>query len=291
MWRVLVVVLAGCGRIGFDPFGPPDGIAADIAPAPFDQPFGPPQLIAEIATADEDDDPSLTGDMLELYFASRPGGGADTIFVSTRSSVTEPWSPPQTIPALNMGGTVNNPKVTADGLAIYFSSSRTPNMGGTDLWRSTRPDRLSAWSTPAPVSDLASAVNDYEPYALSGELVLYFTMDPANNPATYRSSRASTAQTWSAPIAVPGVDQPGYDGSPWVTADELGIMFHSGRSGTTTLYRAVRSSAAATFGTPVALSELDMAGNEEDAWLSPDGHTLYFSADPTGQADIYMATR
>jgi hypothetical protein len=96
---------------------------------------------------------------------------------------------------------------------------------------------------------------------------------------------------FAAPIVVAGIEQTGYEGGCFVTADELGIMFHSDRGANRDIYRATRANATDPFSPAVALTELELGMKEEDAWLSPDGHTLVFSANPTGQYDQYKATR
>src|SRR5215475_4644918 len=53
-----------------------------------------------------------------------------------------------------------------------------------------------------------------------------------------------------------------------------------------------RCSPTAAFGHPVALMSLNTANNEEQAKLSPDELTVYFSRDDgSGNYDIYQATR
>ncbi len=37
------------------------------------------------------------------------------------------------------------------------------------------------------------------------------------------------------------------------------------------------------------LDDLNTAGDERDPWLSPDGHTLYFTSDRSGVLQIYTA--
>lgn len=70
MLRMLAVVVAlctACGRLGFDPTrgDAMDGASPDGAP---DIPLGAPTLVSEFATAVPDDDPTVTDDLLEIYF-------------------------------------------------------------------------------------------------------------------------------------------------------------------------------------------------------------------------------
>jgi hypothetical protein len=257
-----------------------------IGNAQVDAPFGPPQLVAELATATDEDDPTLTDDMLELYYDDATLG----LMRSTRASVTEPWSAPSPVAELNAGGNVNNAKVTGDGLGIYFASSRAPAMG-FDFFVATRPNRTSTFTVPQLIVSLQGPMNEIEPDPVSGGLVLYFDRE---NVGLLRAERASTTtDTFANLQSQTTIDSTAYDGGLFVTANELVVYFHSDRvtAAERAIYRSVRANASDPFGMPVKLAELDMPGKEEDAWLSPDGHTLIFSSNTSGQYDIYMATR
>src|SRR5688500_2363993 len=66
-----VLALIGCGRFGFG-FGDDDEVSDAAVDAP--TPFTMVAPIAELNTIYNEDDPSLTGDLLEMYFDSdRPG--------------------------------------------------------------------------------------------------------------------------------------------------------------------------------------------------------------------------
>ena len=41
----------------------------------------------------------------------------------------------------------------------------------------------------------------------------------------------------------------------------------------------------------VRITELATSSDERDAWLSPDGHRLYFSSNRSGNFDLYVASR
>ena len=289
MWRLAVLALVGCGRVGFDPTS--DAVVtSDAPPAPFDGTFSAPVLITELAGPDDEDDPSLTGDMLEMYFSSSVPA-SDSLYKTTRPTLDSPWSTPELVTALTMGGTVNNAKVSFDGLSLYFSSGRAPSAGGSDIWVSTRASRSAEWSPPTRVIELASSVDDYEPYVLPGTLTMYFTTKIAGDGEPVRSERPNVATAFGGPVVVPGIAHTGYEGSCFVTPDERGILFHSDRGANRDIYRATRPTANDPFSPAVALSEIDMGMKEEDPWLSPDGHVLIFSANPAGQYDLYMATR
>jgi hypothetical protein len=160
-----------------------------------------------------------------------------------------------------------------------------------DIFVATRPDRSSTFSVPQLVVSLQGPMNEIEPEPVFGGLVMYFTRE---NVGFMRAERTATTTDTFANFAMQAtIDSPAYDGGLFVTDNELVVYFHSDRatSAERAIYRSVRANATDPFGAPVRLSELDMPNKEEDAWLSPDGHTLFFASNTSGQYDIYMATR
>ena len=107
--------------------------------------WGEPQLVAELSSAFNDQAPSIRRDGLEIFLTSdRPGslgGEGLDIFVSTRSSTSEPWSEPVSLgPVVNSVYSEIRPMVSFDATTLYFGSSRPGPSGAQnfDLWVSTR---------------------------------------------------------------------------------------------------------------------------------------------------------
>ena len=283
----LVLVLAGCGRIGFAPVdsGADDTVDADpdaaVDASVFEMPFGEPAPLATINSTFDDDDPSMTGDGLELYFASRRLGN-DRTFRARRAAVTEAWSAPVAIEVL---GVTNNPRITLDGLTIYFATSRAPSTG-VDIWRAVRASRAVEFDAPSRVVELATAAHDFEPAVADDTGAIVFC-----------SERDGNADLWMAPRNPDGsfgpatrlaeLATPSYEGSPWASADATQIWFH--RLGE--LLEARRASTSEPFGTATVIPGLASAFDDQDPWVSPDGRTIVFASNRAGNADIYMATR
>lgn len=115
--------MLGCGRVGFDRYPAEDAsVPIDV----FDPlvvvpvPFGPPRPIPMLQDpTNDDDDPSATGDMLELYYVVQPGGsGVRDIYVSRRSAIDQPWGPSFPVTELNTAADEASPEVAADGLTL-----------------------------------------------------------------------------------------------------------------------------------------------------------------------------
>ena len=102
-----------------------------------------PTLVAGVNSAQEDGQPYIQRDALELYFFStRPGGkGAQDIWMASRAKAHDAWSAP-----LNLGDNVNSPaaetrpSLSWDGTTLYFGSTRST--GEANIYVSVR-DRLA----------------------------------------------------------------------------------------------------------------------------------------------------
>jgi len=103
---------------------------------------GPAEPVSELNVPNANDDAvTIRVDGRELMFwSTRAGGlgGAD-LWISTRQTVHDPWSPP-----LDMGAPLNSsfddvtPNLSFDGRTLIFGSNRPGGQGGNDLWMSTR---------------------------------------------------------------------------------------------------------------------------------------------------------
>lgn len=121
---------------------------------------------------------SVTRDGKTLYFSSnrRGGYGGLDIYISKRQDNGE-WGP-----AVNMGPVVNTsynddtPFVTDDGNKIFFSSYGHYNMGGYDIFMSSRkPD--GSWGSPLNVGfPVNTTDNDQFFYPVEGGQVAYYSL-------------------------------------------------------------------------------------------------------------------
>jgi Tol biopolymer transport system component len=259
--------------------------------------FGEPRLIAEVSLVGQhDDDPSVTADLLELYFASdRPGGaGSEDLWVSTRATTEDVWGAPQPVAALNSTAIDDDPDISADGLEIYFSSYRFGGTGASEVWRSTRASRAEPFDPPIVVAELNSTVSDWAPAVTPDGLALVLHSRRGDNIDLYLSTRTDVGQPWSTPVPVAEVNSPSIDSDAFLAADRLNLYFSSRRSGgqgNSDLYLASRATTDEPFGTPGAIREISGASNDSDPMLTLDQRNLFFSSDRTGDREIFQATR
>lgn len=312
-------LLAGCGRLGYDALsnegseadgGPntnlgqvdaagPDGAVAPDAALPDAAPLGPfrpPELIAELAAPGvNDDDPSLTGDLLELYFKSdRAGSQGYDIWRSVRPTSDDPWGPAERVAELSSEVYDASPEVSFDGLVIYFSSSRAGGVGGVDLHVSTRASRSEAWGAPSLVVELSSPGDEWAPAASADHTSVVITRsNDGRSLDLYGASRASADQPWSAPEPLGLYATEVYEADAHLDAPGTSMLFAAELPGGDgrDIYRAERATPTDPFGAPERVDEVSSPEIDEDPWLSPDGRVLVFSSTRTGDQELYWTVR
>jgi hypothetical protein len=283
----LMLFAAACGRVGFD------HISADSAPDSVAVlgPFGEPTQLTPLSSAGDDLNPSLTSDLLELYFTR----GLD-VYVSIRAIASDTWGPPSRVAELSTSDADTDPEVAADGLTIYFSSNRPGGMGSMDIWVARRASRSAPWGPPVQVPELSSAADDYGPSAdASGRVIVLSSSRavPGTN-ALYVSERADAVQPWGEPTLIAELDGPDDDGTPHLIDGGRRVLFCSRRpagSGKLDLYEAVRATLGDPFSPPVLLEELSTPEDECGPWMSADLRTLFFDRNRDTNGEIFQATR
>jgi hypothetical protein len=130
--------------------------------------FGAPvNLGGAINTSSLDGGPDITADGLILVFNSdRPGGsGERDLYIATRASTASAFGS-----VVNLGPTINtsdddySPSISADGLILFFASTRPGGFGDHDLWVTTRASITSPWGAPVNLGpDVNGPFTDYNP--------------------------------------------------------------------------------------------------------------------------------
>jgi Tol biopolymer transport system component len=299
----LALAAVGCGRWGFADQPSHDGASRDSA-ADGDhmdanilgQTFTNITPVAAIndGAADEDD-PTLTADLLEIYFDSdRPATGAamGDIWVAKRANAADAFSAPQIVTELASLADDTTPEVSADGLTIFFSSDRLSS-GDRDIWTSTRPDRASPWAAPTRVAELSTTDTDDSPQLLPDGLHMVMSQGPGMVLDLMLATRATPTSPWGSPVSLPGLSNPTYDESQqWAAPDLTVIYFVTDKapSDSQDIWLATRPDTQSTF-TITRVSELSSPVIDVDPWLTPDLRTMYFASKRNGTLDIFTATR
>ena len=270
--------------------------------------FGnPTNLGPPVNSSANDFCPRISADGLELFFASTrsSGSGGTDLWVTTRPTTEDDWSDPVNLgPTVNSSSTDNGPCLSADGLSLFFYSSRPGGYGRADLYVTTREAVGGAWGTPMNLEPpVNSSYFDGFPSISADGLQLYFSewLSPYRpgghgDNDMWVTTRETLGGVWSTPANLgPTVNSSSHDDSPFITADGLTLFFSSmrpGGSGSTDIWVTTRPTTEDDWVTPVNLGPVvNSSYHEEFPSISADGSTLFFSSgcpDGLGGGDIWQ---
>jgi hypothetical protein len=250
--------------------------------------FGPAQVVTGLrGDAYDVQDPSMTFEELELYFAS-PTGGLNDIWVATRIVATDSWGPSTMVAELSSPDNDQDPEISVDGLVMFLSSDR--GGAGTRLYVSQRRTRDTPWGQPVLLDTLGSSALDEAPALDRAQLKLVFASvrGAASIPHLYTSTRQSA-------VELAALSSAWEDTDPALFNEGRGVVFASRRAsqgGTADLFQTARADVSAPFTSPIVpITELNTSFSEEDPWLSQDGRHILFVSDRDGRSRIYEARR
>jgi Tol biopolymer transport system component len=243
--------------------------------------------------------------------------GAVAPFPDAEASNVSPWSLP-----INLGSEVNSPfsdfapHLSADGLSLYFASTRPDSRGREDLWVSHRTSRYDSWDTP---TNLGAAINtefDERSPALSlnGHLLFFATDRPGGSGGldVWISWRADTRDdlAWETPVNLgTGINTIATDAGPsffehggwdhprrWPRFSAIPQLFMAsnrpGGAGGLDIY--VGAVPGGWFGPPSLVAEINSPQADLTPSISRDGLELVLASDRPGTVggqDLYVATR
>lgn len=248
--------------------------------------------IAELASEDDDDNPTLTADLLHIYFLSTRGESAD-VWTASRSTPTALFGEAESVAAVNTDEAESSPAISLDGLTLWVGQEREGGLGADDIWSVTRGSMGSAWSEPQNVTVLNSSDDDIPRQPGFQGLVMPLGSRRGLDGLfhTYLASRSSTSAAFEAPQLISELvfdERSTVDG--FLTADGLMLFYASSTAeNASDLYVVTRPGADMPFGEPVPLSEVNSPNDERDPWVSPDGKTLFFAAYNDGDRDLFTA--
>jgi len=169
-------------------------------------PFGTPIRIVELATTDNENQPTLTEDALDLIYAVDPAAGPAELWESQRATTTESWPMSVALASVNSASTDTSPFIDAEGLRLIFASAgRADGVGGLDLYETTRADRQSQFQPVVHLDTLASAQDDFAPTLSADGLEIIFSSARGGSSHLYTARRPTLDQPFAAPTAMPEV--------------------------------------------------------------------------------------
>jgi WD40-like Beta Propeller Repeat len=287
--RLIVVVwLAACGRLNFDPVrSVADDAPGDGAPAcaTFGG-FGAQDHLTALATAGNDLAPALHPDGLTLVFDTDVTGSR-VLHLTKRMSPRGPFATSTVIAELTNADDNMQAAWSADGKRLHWHRLGTAN------------DQMvadydgSTFTNPR-IDDLP-ANSDNHSLSLD-ELEVFFTQYPGGIANLGHARRTAVGAAWVVDTEVDALNTGGEQGYPSLDESRQTLYFERPALGTTSteIAAATRSGPRAPFGNAVTVAELSIGnGKNGDPEVSRDGTTMIFASDRPGtqNADLFETQR
>jgi Tol biopolymer transport system component len=185
--------------------------------------------------------PHISTDGLSLFFESkRPGGeGGGDIWVAKRETRNDAWGMPVNLGTpVNTSGSDSAPRLSTNGLELYYGSSRSGGYGYHDIWVSRRATKNDPWVPP--VNLVNSSADEFFPFVSADGLALFFSENRGSglrpggfgNVDMWITTRASVSESWGTPVNLgPIVNSPSLECGPVISPDGFMLYFTSERPG------------------------------------------------------------
>lgn len=227
---------------------------------------------------------------------AQTGGSPSALALASCPAGLGEFGVPERLNGLELDGNLYAPFLAADGRTLYFAA----RIGNDEqIFSATRSVVGTEFTAPAEVQSLNSPALDGAPWLSADGLRVYFFSDRggATGRDLWFASRAEASSEFGASVSLENVSSDASDFLPWLSTDELTVIFVSDRPGgvgNADLWLASRASLDDPFGAPTILAELSSLMSEGRAALSNDGLEVIFSSDRPGGAgfpDVWLATR
>jgi Tol biopolymer transport system component len=240
--------------------------------------------------------PQLAADARTLMFSASLE--SEDLLFAVRAEVGVDFANPFPLVAVNSASADGTPFLSADGLRLYFFSTRNnPDGGGRDLWLASRVDLNSQFSELRPLSELNTPSEEQLPWLSEDELTIVFASTRPAELADFnllQATRTRREAPFDPPQLLANVNSDGLEGRGSLSRDGLTIVLSStraGGAGADDLWVAQRASLEGPFGEPVNLVALNSPARDMDVALSPDGLELFFVSLRGGPSELWRSVR
>lgn len=253
-------------------------------------PFTPGVPVFELNSTSHDFDPTLSGDQLEIFFAS-DRSGSYSIWTSHRESVDDEWPEPTEL--MLVSGEQTSPELSHDGLVLSYASN-FGGLGSLDIFMAVRDSVDAPWNNSVTVAELSTPETDVGAVMSADFLEVFVCSESGGNEDIFRATRRNAVDPWSTTAGVLELNTGGFECAPFLDASGRWLLFRSdslGGRGGFDIWAAERRGDDEEFAQPRPVDDVSGPGDQYDPWLSPELDTLWFAAEPNGDADLFYAVR
>jgi len=240
--------------------------------------------------------PSLSPDGHTLLFAASDDAD-ELIATATRLDRGSAFSSAAPLSTVNSAGQDGAPMLSADGLSLYFYSTREGGLGNRDVWLSTRPDVGADFTAPTFVAGVNGPDDDHLPWLSPDELTMLFETNRPGGVGGFDiwiARRAFRSDGFSSIAPLNAVNSASTEGRAVLGDDELSMYFASDRPGgmgSLDLWLATRSEDEGSFAQLTNLASLNSPNSDSDPFLSADGRELMFASNRDGRMRLWRSVR
>lgn len=254
-------------------------------------PWTEPVHVAELDDgANNSVHPFLSADGLTIYFARYiPSLGHGCIVEAYRNYTEEPFGEQRVVDELANGFNVGRPRLSQDGLRLYYSESTT---GSSRIKMAQRGSTSQTWTYVRTFDELHVDGETAGEMSLTGdELQIFFhSIRPGGTGGIdlWTATRTSTEEPFGNIRPLYELNTPENDAGPHVMPDGLTLYFMSNRSGYPTgqIFKATRLSRNETFGNVQYVEFNNNIWVKYSCYVVPDEKTLYYHSSANG---IYIS--
>jgi Tol biopolymer transport system component len=295
---IVLIAIAGCGRLGFDPSMTGDGgidAGSDGCWAGWRErtvQLGAPARIDELSTSSDEHNPFIASDLRTLYFGRGPSNSRE-LLVAYRDGPGASFGPPTTVVSLASTSDEGRVTLTADQLTAVFASTRAGGAGGNDLWLATRTTTAVDFGAPGRglLLQVNTNVDDVDPGLTGDGLILMYVSDIGGGQHILVARRSGIDQPFGAPTQLTELDTLPSPSDPAISWDERVLLFTAGATADANeLYYTTRADGSMSFDAPLLLTSVNSTFLERDVAVSADGCEVFFVSARSGNLDLYHAS-
>ena len=206
-------------------------------------PWGSGMLVTELSSPQNDEDPELSVDGLNMFFSSDRGGDGMRLYVSRRRTRDTPWEQPVRVDGLGSSTLDLAPAVDRAQLYLVFASQRG-TASDLHLHAAMRPDASAAWQSAGELTALSSTARDTDPTLFDEGRGLIFASlrtAPGGKTDLFQTARSDVSTPFASRVDPIGdLNTASSEEDPWVSQDGRHILFVSDRDGRSRIYEARR---------------------------------------------------
>src|SRR5262245_46577246 len=206
-------------------------------------PWGSGALMTELSSPQNDEDPEVSADGLNLFFSSDRGGDGMRLYVSRRRTLDTPWEQPVRVDGLGSSTLDVAPALDLAQRTLVFASQRGV-ASDLHLFAATRPDASAAWQPAAELTALSSTSRDTDPALFAEGRGLVFASRRTAPGATtdlFQTARPDVSAPFASRVdPISALNTSATEEDPWISQDGRHILFVSDRDGRSRIYEAWR---------------------------------------------------